>query len=106
MKSVNDRVDFANVVLTVGHFKGVVNLTFGAYLFSPDPAQEDPAKAKIVSDLAITARLRMDVECAKMLHAHLGNMIEKLLQPPPPPPPPAGGIVPEQAPEEAKGAVH
>jgi hypothetical protein len=107
MRSVNDRVDFANVVLAAGHWQGVINVTLGAYLYSPDPAEEDPAKAKIVPDLAITARLRVDVACARMLHAALRDVlaaIDKPAAPPTPPPVASGGIVPE--PEEEKGAVH
>jgi hypothetical protein len=109
MKSVNDRIDFANILLAAGHYKGVINLTFGAFLYSPDPADvEVTEKTKVVADTAITARLRMDIECARVLHLALGNVLAGLSNPvpPPPPSPPKGGIVPEQEPEEVKGAVH
>jgi hypothetical protein len=79
MKSVNDKVDFASAFLGAGHLNGVINVTLGTFLFTPEA---DPATGKEVvkSDLAISTRLRMDVATARALYEGLRNAL-KLAEP-------------------------
>lgn len=66
-------VTFVNGLLGRGLMNGVVNLQFGTYQFTPTDKAIDP-------DLAVSCRLRMDVECAKQLHEALGALLEPFLQ--------------------------
>ena len=66
---------FVNQVVGQGILNGVVNLTLGTFNFSPT------ADGTIDPDLAITARLRMDIVCAQQLHAVLGNILDQALKP-------------------------
>lgn len=66
MKSVNDNIIFANSIVGFGAMNGNVNLSLGAYLFSPS----DDGK-KIEPDLAIVGRIRMDEPCARQLLKNL-----------------------------------
>jgi hypothetical protein len=71
MKSTDSvGITFANMVVVRGVFNNVINITLGAYQFSPS---EDGAT--IENDLVVTARLRLDKGCAKMLHEALGGLL-------------------------------
>lgn len=72
MKPVdNVGVTFINTVLGRGVMNGVVNLTFGVLQFTPTDDKIEP-------DLAVAARLRMDLTCAKQLHETLGDLLEAI----------------------------
>lgn len=68
----NVGITFVNALLGRGVLNGVVNMTFGAFLFTP--GDED----KVDPDLVVTARLRMDKTCAKQVHEALGALIAKI----------------------------
>ncbi len=69
------RVTFANQVVGLGHFDGVVNITLAVAQFTPRPDNTvDP-------DLVVCSRLRMDLACARQLHSAIGKVLEKNLQP-------------------------
>lgn len=70
MKS-NDSVGvtFVSVLLGQGILNGVVNLQFGTYLFTPVEDHIEP-------DLAVSCRMRMDLECARQLHAALSTLLD------------------------------
>jgi|ERR1035437_3746491 hypothetical protein len=71
MKSVdNVGVTFINTVLGRGVINGVINLTLGVLLFTPD----DEGKV-IDPDIRVAARLRMDQVCARQLHETLGDLL-------------------------------
>lgn len=70
----NVPVTFVNELVGRGHVNGVVNLTFATARFTPDTLGVD---GKISPDLAVTARLRMDMYCAQMLYAALGDILQK-----------------------------
>ena len=71
MKSVdNVGVTFINTVLGRGIINGVVNLTLGVLLFTPDDA------GKVIDpDIRVATRLRMDQVCARQLHETLGDLL-------------------------------
>lgn len=64
-------VTFVTEVVVVGFLNGVVNLTFGTSQYTPTQS------GKIIPDMVCSSRLRMDLYCAQLLHAHLGNIIEQ-----------------------------
>lgn len=70
MKSIDDRLIFATLVVGWGLSNGNVNVTLGANLFSPS---EDGKK--IEPDPAIVARLRLDISCARQLVQNLTDAI-------------------------------
>ena len=74
MKSVdNVGVTFVNVVLGRGVLNGVVNLQFGVCQFTAD----DEAN-KVDPDIVTNCRLRMDMTCAKQLHAQLSELLRAI----------------------------
>ena len=76
----NVQVVFVNQVLGQGHLNGVINLTFGVARFTP--SVED----KVETDMAIAARIRMDLVCAQQLRDSLDVLLKKVL-------PEAGALV-------------
>lgn len=65
---------FVNQVAGFGVVNGVVNLTFSTAQFTPKVDNTvDP-------DLVISARLRMDLACAAVLHEHLGSILAQALK--------------------------
>ncbi len=62
-------VTFVNQLLGVGHVNGVVNVAFATALFSIGPEE------KIVPDLVVSSRLRMDLFAAQQLHDALGRIL-------------------------------
>jgi len=71
MRSIDDKPIFANLVVGQGINNGVVNMTLGAFLFSPS---EDGKTA--VPDPVIVGRLRMDIPCARQMMASLQNLLQ------------------------------
>lgn len=67
-------ITFANLVLASGIYNGVVNVTIGAYHFEPIDDKVEPSPA-------ITARLRMDVACARALRDNLTELLLKVEAP-------------------------
>jgi hypothetical protein len=70
MKSIDDRVVFSNICLGAGYFAGVVNVTLGVALWTPE-LQVD----KVDPDWAINNRLRLDVPTARALYQQLGDRL-------------------------------
>lgn len=68
----NAQVIYVTQVLGQGHLNGVINLTFGVARFTPDT--ED----KVEIDMAIAARLRMDLVCAMQLRDSLDAILKKV----------------------------
>jgi len=66
---------FVNQVAGSGHYQGVVNLTFATAQFTPVSGTD-----KVDPDLVITARLRMDFQCAAQLYERLGIILQQGLQ--------------------------
>ena len=66
-------VTFVNAVLGRGVMNNVVNLTLGVLQFTPDEKEVNP-------DLAVAARLRMDIPCAKQLYDALGSLLTSIEQ--------------------------
>ncbi len=67
----NVPVVFANSVVGSGHYLNNVNITFAVAKWSPSRDMVDP-------DLAVCARLRMDMVCAEQLYAELGKILQQL----------------------------
>lgn len=61
---------FVNQLVASGYVNGVVNLTLATALFTPLGGKVEP-------DLAITARLRMDMFCVHQLYERLGAIIQE-----------------------------
>ena len=59
---------FCNTVVGSGTLNGVVNLTLGVALFTPQGAEIDP-------DVVICCRLRMDMACLETLYQQIGQML-------------------------------
>jgi hypothetical protein len=79
MKTIDERVVFSNICLGTGYFAGVVNVTLGVALWTPEPQVDGdgkPAGYKIENaDIAINNRLRLDVPTARALHQQLGDRL-------------------------------
>jgi hypothetical protein len=71
----NVGVVFVNMVLGRGILNEVVNLQFGTFLFSPEL---DGDATKVVPDLVVSARLRMDKACARELYTTLGELLSTI----------------------------
>ena len=69
-------ITFVNALVGRGALNGVVNLTFGTFQFTP-------VENGIDNDLVISARLRMDLTCARNLHKSLGDFLAQLDSPQP-----------------------
>ena len=67
----NVGITFVNVLLGRGVLNNVVNLTLGAYNFTPAGDTIDP-------DPVVCARLRMDVSCLKQMHDAIGTLLEAI----------------------------
>lgn len=69
MKSADQvGITFANLCLGRGILNGVVNVTLGAFAFTPEGD-------KVEADPMITARLRLDVPCAIALRDALTALL-------------------------------
>lgn len=73
MKSIDDKIIFANNVLGIGFYSGNFNVTLGVALFTPT---EDGKSVN--TDLAISARLRLDEPCARQLAALLNERLRTI----------------------------
>mgnify|MGYP001562624170 CR=1 FL=1 len=62
-------VTFVNQVIGIGHANGVVNVAFATALFSVGP------DGKVVPDLVVSSRLRMDLWCVQQLHDQLARIL-------------------------------
>lgn len=69
---MNVPVTFVSNVVASGQLNGVINVAFGLYRFTPG------VDGNVEPDLAIGARLRMDVQCAEQLYEALGSILQKL----------------------------
>lgn len=69
MRESNQDVIFVNTLIGRGLLNNVVNLTFGTFLFSP------VENGSVDVDQVISARLRMDLDCAKSLYKELGDFL-------------------------------
>lgn len=70
MKSTdNVGITFANVVISRGILDHVVNVTLGAFQFTPTN------EGKIDNDLVVTSRLRLSKGCAKQLRDCLDDLL-------------------------------
>lgn len=67
----NVQIQFASVLLSFGHWNGILNLTLGTPRFTPTTTVDNPSP-----DLVVTSRLRLDLDCAQALYAALGRFIE------------------------------
>ena len=71
MKSTDEvGITFANLLVASGVYNGVVNASFASYQFTPTP------DGKIDPDPVVTARLRMDLVCAKHLRDRLIEILD------------------------------
>ena len=71
MKSTDEvGITFANLLVASGVYNGVVNASFASYQFTPTP------DGKIDPDPVVTARLRMDIVCAKQLRDRLIEILD------------------------------
>jgi hypothetical protein len=79
MKTIDDRVVFSNICLGAGFFEGVMNITLGVALFTPEPQVDEngkPAGYKVDgADVAINNRLRLDMPTARALYEALGDRL-------------------------------
>lgn len=74
MKSVdNVGVTFAALLIGRGVYDGVINVTLGAPLFTPETDGQT-----VVEDIAITSRLRMTPSCARQLYEGLGELLKSI----------------------------
>ena len=74
MKSADEvGITFANLVLGQGFYMNVINVTLGAYTFSPneETKQVDP-------DPVVVSRLRLDEQCAVQLRDALNFALQSL----------------------------
>lgn len=71
-------ITFGSVLIGVGHWNGVVNLTIGAAQFTPQVTTDTQADP----DFVVTSRLRLDLACATQLYTALGKIIEQMSLPP------------------------
>lgn len=72
MKNIDETgVTFVNTVLGRGVLNGVVNLTFGTLLFTPENDRIEP-------DMVVSSRLRMDELCARRLFEALAELITSI----------------------------
>jgi hypothetical protein len=62
-------VTFVNQVIGIGHANGVVNVAFATALFSVGP------DGKVIPDLVVSSRLRMDLWCVQQLHDQLAHIL-------------------------------
>jgi hypothetical protein len=69
----NVGVTFVNMLVGRGTMNGVVNLTFATFNFTPNDAEN-----KVEQDSVISARLRMDIPCARQLHKVLGDLLDNI----------------------------
>jgi hypothetical protein len=69
MKTIDSvGITFVNALLGRGIMNGVINLTLGAYTFTPEGEHVEP-------DLVVLGRLRMDPACARQLYEGLGALL-------------------------------
>lgn len=61
---------FVNELIGSGHLNGVINLTFGTCLWTPNTDG-----TKVDTDLIVSCRLRMDLYAAQHLYERLGGII-------------------------------
>ena len=74
MKTTDDvGVTFVNTVIGRGILNGIINLSFGVLLFTPDEEGN-----KVDPDLVVATRLRMDEVCARQLHETLGELLQAI----------------------------
>lgn len=70
MKTIdNTGVTFVNAVLGRGILNGVVNVQFGTWMFA---GKED---GTVDPEMAVSCRLRMDMDCAKALRDNLTELL-------------------------------
>lgn len=72
----NVGITFASTVIGTGAFNNVINVTLGAMQFTP-------SDKGILPDIAITARLRMDIPCAEALIEDLTKLLIRIRSKPP-----------------------
>jgi hypothetical protein len=76
MKSTDQvGITFVNAVLGRGILNGVANLTLGVFAFDPT------GDGKISENLTVACRLRMDVNCAKMIRDQLDELLTAIEKP-------------------------
>jgi hypothetical protein len=78
-ESKSSDIIFVNTVIGRGALNNVVNISFGAFNFSPNEQS-----GEIELDTTVACRLRMDIVCAKQLSnalIDLLNTIEKAQEP-------------------------
>ena len=80
----NVGVTFVNGVLARGIFNNVVNITLGTLYFTPDDEN-----TSINPDMHVSARLRMDIVCARQIVDTLSSLLsaidhEPIVAPPAP----------------------
>lgn len=78
-ESKSSDIIFVNTVIARGTFNNVVNISFGAFNFTPN---EETREVEL--DATVACRLRMDIVCAKQLSnalIDLLNSIEKAQEP-------------------------
>lgn len=67
----NVGITYVNTVIGRGVLNNVVNLTLGAFNFTP----AESADGSVDVDMVIAARLRMDLVCARNLYEVLGGLL-------------------------------
>lgn len=73
--SDNVGVTFVNLLMNRGILNNVVNLNFGVFNFTPVEMNGQPA---IDPDAVTNVRLRMDLACAREVHAQLGALLDEV----------------------------
>lgn len=75
----NVPVVFSNTVAGFGFYAGNINLTLAVMRFTPTELGDNARP--IDPDLAIVARLRLDLGCAEQLYEQLGKLLQQTLKP-------------------------
>jgi hypothetical protein len=68
------QVGFHNQVVGVGFLNGNANITLAVARFTP-------SDGKVVADLVVSARLRLDLFCVKQLHDELARILAQNVKP-------------------------
>jgi len=72
----NVNVTFVNTIVGRGSLNNVINLTFGTFNWTPTTNEEG---VPIVDpDPVVSARLRMDIVCAKQLRDIMNDLIDTI----------------------------
>lgn len=78
------RATYVTGLATYGFLNGIINVAFTTARWMPRPIEtEDGIETKILTEIEVTADLRMDLLLAQQLHQALGAMIDEHTKPMP-----------------------